>query len=257
MTDFNVIKLISQLNHFQESVYAHDTDILEFPKDSFMNEFSYGDNTIKLIFNHVTNKVLFISGNAEKLGGYELDKYYKLGLLSMLKILTIEHYDFAHRWWQWAYETHLKYKIDLRTRQALCGVKLSHKDGQIRRVMLRQVGLKTNENGITTTSAITIDDVTHLMKAGFYWGRMDTGKTDNQFHHLISTGKKAVPTDILSDREKDILHLLAQGKESKEIGQIMFISPHTVANHRQNMMNKLGAKDTSCLIQLCRMVGII
>jgi DNA-binding CsgD family transcriptional regulator len=61
----------------------------------------------------------------------------------------------------------------------------------------------------------------------------------------------------LTDREKEMVRLLAQGKESKEIGSLLLISPHTVDNHRRNMINKIGVRDTTGLIQICRMVGII
>jgi DNA-binding CsgD family transcriptional regulator len=45
--------------------------------------------------------------------------------------------------------------------------------------------------------------------------------------------------------------------ESKEVGKILFISSHTVDNHRRNMISRTGARDTTALIQICRMSGII
>jgi DNA-binding CsgD family transcriptional regulator len=37
----------------------------------------------------------------------------------------------------------------------------------------------------------------------------------------------------------------------------LFISPNTVNNHRQNMLNRLGVRDTTALVQLCKTCGII
>jgi DNA-binding CsgD family transcriptional regulator len=253
----DIMKILHPVFQSQQNLYGKDVSTSDFSKNTYVNHFSYSDNSIKLVFNHVTNKVIFISDTAEMLGGYQIDQFYKLNLIQLLKILTIEHYDFAHRWWQWAYDTHIKYPLGLKTKQTLCGVKFVHKEGHIVRVMIRQVGLRADEKGLTTVSALTFDDVTHLMKDDFYWIRMDTVNKENQFHHLMSTEKNGKQTDILSDREKEILRLLAQGKESKEIGQLLYLSPHTISNHRQNMMNKIGVKDTTGLIQICRMVGII
>ena len=132
-----------------------------------------------------------------------------------------------------------------------------HKDGHIGRVLFRQICIKWDEKGIITVSALTLDDVTHLIKADFYWGRIESTKEDKQVFHLISTEKEAKPTDILTDREKEMLRLLAQGKESKEIGNLLFISPHTVDNHRRNMITRIGVRDTTGLIQICKMAGII
>ncbi|MCF8367664.1 MAG: response regulator transcription factor [Bacteroidales bacterium] len=43
----------------------------------------------------------------------------------------------------------------------------------------------------------------------------------------------------LTSREKEILQLLAEGKSSKEIGDILFVSSKTVDAHRKNIMDKL------------------
>lgn len=44
---------------------------------------------------------------------------------------------------------------------------------------------------------------------------------------------------VLSSREKEILQLIAEGKSSKEIGEILFLSSKTVDAHRKNIMDKL------------------
>lgn len=46
--------------------------------------------------------------------------------------------------------------------------------------------------------------------------------------------------EIISDREKEIIRYVACGKSNKEIADILFISPHTVATHRRNINSKLG-----------------
>jgi DNA-binding CsgD family transcriptional regulator len=45
-------------------------------------------------------------------------------------------------------------------------------------------------------------------------------------------------TPQLTQREKQILNLLAQGKTSQVIGKEIFVSPLTVDTHRTNLMNK-------------------
>lgn len=45
--------------------------------------------------------------------------------------------------------------------------------------------------------------------------------------------------NILTTREKEILQLIAEGKSSKEIGEILFLSSKTVDTHRKNIMDKL------------------
>jgi DNA-binding CsgD family transcriptional regulator len=56
--------------------------------------------------------------------------------------------------------------------------------------------------------------------------------------------------ELLSPREFEILHLVSQGLSSKQISEKLFISERTVANHRLNIMNKCGVKNTVELVKL-------
>lgn len=53
----------------------------------------------------------------------------------------------------------------------------------------------------------------------------------------------------LSQREKEIIRLIVQGKTSKEIGAQLFISKNTVDTHRRNILDKTGLKSTAELIK--------
>ena len=63
--------------------------------------------------------------------------------------------------------------------------------------------------------------------------------------------------DIFSARELEVLKLLMKGKESKQIGEKLFISSNTVDNYRKNMIRKLDARDTTTLVQLTKQLGIL
>jgi len=49
-----------------------------------------------------------------------------------------------------------------------------------------------------------------------------------------------VPPDDLTGRELDILRLVASGRSNREIGETLFISQHTVANHVRSILRKTG-----------------
>lgn len=48
------------------------------------------------------------------------------------------------------------------------------------------------------------------------------------------------PTVELTDRERQVLALMAAGRENTEIAEALFISPHTAKSHVSNILNKLG-----------------
>jgi two-component system nitrate/nitrite response regulator NarL len=54
---------------------------------------------------------------------------------------------------------------------------------------------------------------------------------------------------LLSNREKEILDLIANGKTSKEISEILFIAKTTVDTHRKNMIRKLDLSSGNELVK--------
>ena len=53
----------------------------------------------------------------------------------------------------------------------------------------------------------------------------------------------------LTDRQREVLQLLAEGKVMKEIGDILQMTPRTVAFHKYRMMEALGAKNNADLVR--------
>jgi DNA-binding NarL/FixJ family response regulator len=52
----------------------------------------------------------------------------------------------------------------------------------------------------------------------------------------------------LTQRETEILGLIAKGLASKQIAGMLSISENTVSNHRKNMLAKMGAKSSAELV---------
>lgn len=62
---------------------------------------------------------------------------------------------------------------------------------------------------------------------------------------------------ILTKREIEILKEISKGRASKEISELFFISKNTVDRHRQNIMEKLHAKNFSEACVAGTLMGII
>src|SRR5690554_1353839 len=52
----------------------------------------------------------------------------------------------------------------------------------------------------------------------------------------------------LSEREQEIITLIAEGHTNTAIAEQLFLSPHTVNTHRKNIMQKLGIKNTASIV---------
>ncbi len=57
------------------------------------------------------------------------------------------------------------------------------------------------------------------------------------------------PYGSLTDREREVFHLVVEGKTNAEVAGILFISPKTVDNHRTRLMEKLGVHSTAELVR--------
>jgi DNA-binding NarL/FixJ family response regulator len=57
------------------------------------------------------------------------------------------------------------------------------------------------------------------------------------------------PADLLSPREIEIIKMIAEGKSSKEIAEILFLSFRTIQNHRTKIMKKLNLKKNTDLVR--------
>lgn len=63
--------------------------------------------------------------------------------------------------------------------------------------------------------------------------------------------------DALSEREREVLQLVAEGKSSKEIADVLSISPATVETHRTRLLQKLGLRNTAEVVRFAARRGIV
>jgi DNA-binding NarL/FixJ family response regulator len=65
------------------------------------------------------------------------------------------------------------------------------------------------------------------------------------------------PYDALTEREREVLHLAAEGMSNPDIANRLSISPRTVETHRANLMRKLGLRTQTDLIRYALKRGIL
>jgi DNA-binding NarL/FixJ family response regulator len=102
--------------------------------------------------------------------------------------------------------------------------------------------------------------VTEIMNSGgngFLPKSMDSDKMVEELDRVCEgemvfpkRAKKTLRSEHFSDRELEILRLLAKGKNSYEIAEQLFITLNTVKTHRRNMLRKLKASNTSQLLKI-------
>jgi DNA-binding NarL/FixJ family response regulator len=72
-----------------------------------------------------------------------------------------------------------------------------------------------------------------------------------------ATARQRAETDPLSDREREVLHLLALGHTNQEIADMLFISVRTAETHRAHIMRKLGLTTRAELVRYAIAEGLL
>ena len=55
------------------------------------------------------------------------------------------------------------------------------------------------------------------------------------------------PIDLLTDRELEVFQLIGKGETSQAIANQLFLSPHTIDSHRENIKRKLQLENVAAL----------
>ena len=97
-----------------------------------------------------------------------------------------------------------------------------------------------------------VDALREVAKGGVY---LSPGMSREVAESYIR-GDQPVPSP-LSAREREVLQLVAEGKTTKEVAAVLFISFKTVESHRQRIMAKLDIHETASLVRYAIRSGLI
>lgn len=120
--------------------------------------------------------------------------------------------------------------------------------------------MKAGARGIIMRNASKSDLLTaiHAVSSGAYLFCKETSKTLLKSLLPIPAEEERKDEDSsISKREKDILRYISNGFTNSEIAEKLFISAHTVATHRRNLLQKINAKNTAALVRYASKHGLL
>jgi two-component system response regulator NreC len=86
-----------------------------------------------------------------------------------------------------------------------------------------------------------------IVRGGTY---LSPSVSDKMASSEAGEAHSAASSTVLSNREREIMILLANGNPNREIGKLLNISVRTVDTHRSNILKKLGFKTNAELVKL-------
>lgn len=91
-----------------------------------------------------------------------------------------------------------------------------------------------------------------VSKEKFFCGKVIDAILEKHFPQ-----KQNCDAPLLSQRETEIVQLIAQGKTNSEMAEQLFLSIHTISTHRKNILRKLRVKSASELVLYAIQTGLV
>ncbi|WP_028979158.1 LuxR C-terminal-related transcriptional regulator [Sporocytophaga myxococcoides] len=223
--------------------------------------FNINSATTTGIYNHVSCSYDFFSSNIKSLLGFDHKKFLQGNIQFILSLLHPTQRDlFDNEILPLLFKYYHLYSQKRKVTDLKCSftLKMRRSDGNYIWTLLELRPFKTNSKGQPIHSILSISDISLFKKDEvnefLVCKKSDAGLLKKIFStSFSSTGAKYK----FSKRELEIISLLAEGKTSKKIGEILNLSVHTVSTHRKNMIEKSSVQNTTELIKLATIRGLI
>jgi DNA-binding CsgD family transcriptional regulator len=212
------------------SYLAPASYILDYTKGKYV----YATSTINKFIDHPLSK--FLDGGVE----FGVSLFHKQDLSVYSNKVMAGNLDFLN---DIPVELHQNYLFT-------CNYRVINKRGDYRNVVQRSVFIKSSETGMPLATFGFLFDITNF-------------RNDNRVYHSIEslndeeTDKLPLISNIyfnderdtlLSKREIEVLKYICDDLESEQIASKLFISRHTVDNHRRKLLEKTNSRSSAGLV---------
>lgn len=108
----------------------------------------------------------------------------------------------------------------------------------------------------TARAAEIVDAIRRVRSGTFYLSASIESAlfSDSLWHDFSAV--PGTPFSRLTQRERQVLQLVVEGKTSAEIGTILSLAPNTISSYRSRLMRKLGVKDVVSLVRYALQHGL-
>ncbi len=222
-------------------------------QQKMLSVFSLGDY-YTYVFNIKSMQFSHLSHTIKQVLGWEAEEFTPL--------FAMEHMHPDDRTWfmnaenavvnfysQLAPEDFFNYKVRYDYR-------LQKKNGDYARILHQVVVINYSTNGAILDTLGLHTDISHL-KATNSRNLSFVGLNGKEsfLDYPVEDISYSIEKNFFSKREREILSFLWEGRETKEIANLLFVSAETVDTHRRNMLKKAEVVNTIALIRYALSIG--
>lgn len=102
-----------------------------------------------------------------------------------------------------------------------------------------------------------VDAILAIAEGKQYFSQTITSNLVSSYISQYEKFPEKSPLETLSQREREVLQMVVEGKSSAEIAEILHLSTKTVESYRSRMMQKLGIPDLPTLVKYAIQQGLI
>ncbi|MDB5273113.1 MAG: hypothetical protein JWO58_1480 [Chitinophagaceae bacterium] len=216
---------------------------------------------ISIILDFQTQGYFYISDNIREIWGHSREDFYNYGLQKTMSIFPLYQNEIIiHKIFPLMFDYFNKHAL---TGEA-CDLRVSYPTKVIRGDgtegwYLHQIKvLYTDDQNKPILGLKVITDINDFKKDDIITMKIAKKDHNGIFKNIFSQSfSQENNSYTVSEREKEVLLLLDEGKSSLEIGDQLFISSHTVNTHRRNLLRKFDAKSTVDMLKKALAYGII
>ena len=207
------------------------------------------------------NDFIYIHPNVEKILGVPIEKWSLEYLLSQV---PLDDFHFIQQCERLAgtffFERIDRYEV--KNYKSVYCYRVKTMSGSVKMILQQGMTYSTDEQGRVLIALGVHTDVSHLIKSNnkriSFINILDSDKSFYGIDPFKGIVKKLKPsTQLLSNREIEIIQLLSEGNTGAEIAKQLFISSNTVRTHRKNIRKKLDCKNTIQVIIKAIRLGLI
>lgn len=116
--------------------------------------------------------------------------------------------------------------------------------------------LQAGASGYVLKNA-AVDELETAIRTVARGGRYLTPSVSGQIVAGVTGAPETSPAAALTQRQREILQLIAEGRSTREIGDLLHISVKTVETHRAQLMDRLGIYDVAGLVRYAIRAGLV
>ncbi|MEO9022179.1 MAG: helix-turn-helix transcriptional regulator [Ginsengibacter sp.] len=245
------IEKLSQQNFGPQKLNIDGVENILSLNYSFHSLFSHSIPMIYLL-DYTSGRYLRMSKSTQLILGYDCKEWIEHGI-----DFTIDHYagDDLKVYNEKIFPDRLQILKNIPTTEQpnyifTYNLRLKNSKGEFVNLLQRNCFMKSDQNGLPLLSLGVVTNIEHYKKENPVIQLVEkispeslaTETVFKKVYYLYEEDR------IFSKREKEVLLWVADGLNSKEIADKLFISEGTVINHRKNMLMKSGAKNVAELI---------